>query len=119
MIDRDIYFIQHFLVEALARCTSELEIIVLRNSSTLTKVIREWKAKKLVIQWKTEIFKKEILRKESKINIDAEHNIVKATFKSEYYKKLEEAFKLDYHNDDIPTVEPITQRAAKKTIGQR
>ena len=119
LIDRDIYFIQHFLVEALARCTSELEIIVLQNSSTLTKVIREWKAKKLVIQWKTEIFKKEILRKDYKINIDAEHNIVKATFKSEYYKKLEEAFKLDYHNDDIPTVEPITQRAAKKTIGQR
>ena len=119
LIDRDIYFIQHFLVEALARCTSELKIIVLKNSSTLTKVIREWKAKKLVIQWKTDIFKKEILREDYKINIDAEHNTMKATFRFEYYKKLEEAFILDYRNDDIPTIEPITQRAAKKTIGQR
>ena len=117
LIDRDIYFVQHFLVEALARCTSELCIVVVQNSSTLAKVVTEWKTKKLVIQWKTDIFKKKILRKDYKIDIDAERNTVNTTFKTEYYRKLEEAFKLSVNNDE--TIASITKHTAKKIIGQR
>ena len=117
LIDRDIYFLQHYLVETLARCTSELCIVIVQNSSTLTKVITEWKIRKLVIPWKTKIFKKDTLRKDYKIDIDAEHNTVNTTFKCEYYKKLEEAFKLSANNDE--TIASITESTAKKIIGQR
>ena len=50
--DRDIYFLQHYLVESLARCTSKLTVVVLQNSTTLTKVLEEWKKNQLVDQWK-------------------------------------------------------------------
>ena len=117
LIDRDIYFVQHYLVETLARCTSELYIIVLKNSSTLTKVVTEWKMKKLVIQWKTEIFKKDTLRKDCKIEIDAEHNTISTTFKTGYYNKLVEASGLYSNDDDLFTRD--AERTAKKIIGQR
>ena len=48
LVDRNIYFVQHYLVEALTRCTSELYVVVLQNSEILTKVIKEWKSKDLV-----------------------------------------------------------------------
>ena len=43
LIDRDIHFQQHYLVEMLARCTSELSIVVLQNSPALDYVIKKWK----------------------------------------------------------------------------
>ena len=117
LIDRDIYFVKHYLVETLARCTSELCIVVLKNSSTLTKVITEWKMKKLVIQWKTDILKKDILRKDYQIEIDAKHNTINTTFKTQYYKTLEEGFKLSGNNNE--TISSVTEHTAKKMIGQR
>ena len=41
IVDRDIYFLQHYLVESIARCTSKLSVVVLQNSTTLTKVTEE------------------------------------------------------------------------------
>ena len=32
VIDCDIYYVQHYLVEALARCTTDLCVVVLQNS---------------------------------------------------------------------------------------
>ena len=61
LIDRDIYFVQHCLVEMLARCTSQLYVIVLQKSLILEKVTDEWKNKGLVNQWKTKVAKVAIL----------------------------------------------------------
>ena len=63
-IDRDIYFLQHYLVESLARCTSNLTVVVLQNSATITKVIREWKNNQLVNQRKI-ICKKDSQKKKN------------------------------------------------------
>ena len=52
IVDRDIYFLQHYLVESLARCTSKLTVVVLQKSTTLTKVLEEWKKNQLVDHWK-------------------------------------------------------------------
>ena len=116
LIDHDIYFVQHYLVEALARCTSELCIVVVENSSTLAKVITEWKTKKLVIQWKTEIFKKDTIREDYEIHVDTKHATINTTFTTKYYQKLEEAFKLSVNNDE--TFASNTKHTAKKIIGQ-
>ena len=53
LIDRDIHFVQHYLVEILARCTSKLDAVVVQNSTDLTKVTTAWKTESLVSQWET------------------------------------------------------------------
>ena len=47
VIDGDINYVKHYLVETLARCTTDLCIVVLQNSSTLKKITREWKNQNL------------------------------------------------------------------------
>ena len=48
LIDRDIYFLQHYLVEMISRCTSELFVVVLQKGSALDYVTEKWKFEKLV-----------------------------------------------------------------------
>ena len=61
VIDRDIYSIQHYLVEAMTRCTSKLVVVVLEKSDTLSGITNKWKAgrkgKPLIDDWKIEIVK--------------------------------------------------------------
>ena len=57
LIDRDIYHLQHYLVELIARCTSELYVIVLQNNEALKTVTDVWKSNNLVDQCKTETTK--------------------------------------------------------------
>ena len=114
LIDRDIYYLQHYLVEMIARCTSELYIILL-NSTILTKVTTEWKNKGLVNQWKTKIFQKDIQRENCVVDEDKNQNIITATFKSEYYKTLKEAWNGLSASGDKNIATSIEQRA-KETI---
>ena len=89
-IDRDIYFLQHYLVESLSRCTSKLTVVVLQNSATLTKVTDEWKKKQLVNQWET-ICNKDT-QKKNFVFKKQDDKVINGTFKFEYYGKLEEEF---------------------------
>ena len=61
VIDRDIYSIQHYLVEAMTRCTSRLAVVVLEKSSTLSGITDEWKAgrkaERLIDYWEIEMMK--------------------------------------------------------------
>ena len=101
VIDRDIYFLQHYLVESLSRCTSRLTIIILQNSTILTKVTEEWKKNQLVNQWKT-ICNKDTHKKDFVIKKQKDDKIINATFKEEYYEKLEERFNgLSTNKDDL------------------
>ena len=47
-IDRNIYNVQHYLVQTLARCTADFCIVVLKNRSTLKDVTAEWKSKQMI-----------------------------------------------------------------------
>ena len=42
-IEHDIYIVQHYLVEAMARCTSKLALVVLQRSETVSRIIEKWK----------------------------------------------------------------------------
>ena len=116
LIDRDIYFVQHYLVETFARCTSELCVIVLKNSPIMAKVTTKWKIKELVRQWEINISSKAKQRSKFITEKD-DQNTINATFKSEYYGKLEEAFKqLSNSNDE--TMKPMIEQRAKEIIDQ-
>ena len=117
LIDSNIYFVQHYLVETFARCTSKLYVIVLKNSPIMAKVTKEWKTKELVSQGEINISSKAKQRGEFKINKGENHNTMDVTFKSEYYKKLEEAFKQISKSED-ETIKPIIERRAKEIIDQ-
>ena len=117
LIDRDIYFVQHYLVETFSRCTSELCIIVLKDSPIMAKVKTEWKTKELICQWGVNISSKNKQRNDIKIEKGKNQNTINATFKSEYYGKLEEAFKqLSNSNDE--TMKPMIEQRAKEVIDQ-
>ena len=62
VVDRDIYSMQHYLVEAMARCTSKLAIVVLERSITLSRIVEKWmdglNGKQLIDHWKIEIVMK-------------------------------------------------------------
>ena len=101
LIDRDIYFVQHYLVEMLSRCTSELFVVVLQNSSALNNVIEKWKTKELINQWKTEISKKDNQNKDSQFRFYNERRIIEGKLKSKYYMSLEEKFESSRFNNKI------------------
>ena len=118
LIDRDIYFVQHFLVEMLARCTSQLYVIVLQNSSVLEKVTAEWKNKGLVDNWKTEIRKSDFQSKPSEFCMKESDKIVKVTLKTESYNKLDEEFRrLSTSKDE--TVKSNAEQRAKGVIDSK
>ena len=50
VIDCDRYYVQHDLRETLARCTTDLCVVVLENSPTVTDVTLNWKTKQTIKQ---------------------------------------------------------------------
>ena len=100
IVDRDIYFLQHYLVESLARCTSKLTVVVLQKSATLTKITDEWKKKQLVNQWET-ICNKDTQKKYFVFKKQKDDKVINITFKGEYSGKLEERFNVLSTNKDV------------------
>ena len=109
VVDRDIYSVQHYLVEAMARCTSKLAVVVLERSLTLSGIIEKWmiglNGKQLIDHWKIEIEmegKKErhysnfSLNKISKVisiyPFSKEHKQIKQQFDNEKEKGKREKF---------------------------
>ena len=109
VVDRDIYSLQHYLVEAMARCTSKLAVVVLERSLTLSGIIEKWmiglNGKQLIDHWKIEIEmegKKErhysnfSLNKISKVisiyPFSKEHKQIKQQFDNEKEKGKREKF---------------------------
>ena len=118
LIDSDIYFVQHYLVEMLARCTSQLYVIVLQNSSILEKVTYEWKNKGLVDNWKTTICTNDFQAEPLKFRMEESNKIIEVIFKTETYNKLDEEFKkLDTIKDE--TIKYNTEQQAKEVIDQK
>ena len=94
VIDCDIYYVQHYLVETLARCTSDLYVVVLQKTSTMTKVTTEWKTKQAIQQWEIKISGDNSQEEDFEIEFTRGTNtkIINAKFRSEYYKKLEKEY---------------------------
>ena len=114
VIDRDIYFLQHYLAESLARCTSKLTIVVLQNSATLKNVTEEWKRSQLVNQWKT-LCDKDTHKKNFVFKKQKDDKIINVTFKDEYYGKLEDRFRgISANKDELK--ESKMKSYAKKII---
>ena len=63
IIDQDIYSVQHYLVEAMARSTNKLNIVVLEKTDTISKIIAQWEdglnGHHLIDHWKVQISKGE------------------------------------------------------------
>ena len=114
LIDRDIYFQQHYLVEILARCTSELSIVVLRKSAALDYVIEKWKTEELVNHWKIEISLKENQDENYKLLCIDEQKTINGKFRSKYYKCLKETFYLSCIKNETTVFN--SEEAVWKTI---
>ena len=117
LIDRDIYFQQHYLVEMLTRCTSQLFVVALKNSSALTNVLEKWKNEELVNQWKTKISTKKNQTKDIEFSWDDEQRIINGTIRPKYYDNLEKAFKSSSIISE--TTDSIRVRTAQETINQQ
>ena len=118
LIDSDIYFVQHYLVEMLARCISQLYVIVLQNSSILEKVTDEWKNKGLVDNWKTAIRTNDFQAEPLKFRMEESNKIIDVIFKTETYNKLDEEFKKLSTNKD-ETIKYNTEQQAKEVIDRK
>ena len=110
-IDRDIYFLQHYLVESLARCTSKLTVVVLQKSATIIKVTDEWKTNQLVNQWKT-ICNNDTQRKKFIFKKQKDEKVITVTYQAEYYGKLEEKF------NGLSSSKDETKESKMKTIAK-
>ena len=42
IIDQEMYSVQHYLVETMTRCTTKLNIVVLKKSNTMSNIIVQW-----------------------------------------------------------------------------
>ena len=93
IIDRDIYSLQHYLVECIARCTTHLNIVVLGENKTINSITQKWKegiSGKPLIE-----VRKIILSKERKQSNDAdlrENGIITIDTFSQEYKILQQKF---------------------------
>ena len=119
VLDRDIYYVQHYLVETLCRCTTDLCVVVLQTCSTLNKVTAEWKSKQMIEQWNVEISKDAAARENFKTELKSIKNcsLVNATFSFKYFEKLEKEFEKLVTEDTI--FQYKDEFEAKKTLQQR
>ena len=76
LIDHDIYCLQHYLVETMARCTTKLNIVVMEKSSTILNIMAHWDKKldgqPLIEHWKVQFNKgswETVHQKDEKLNI--------------------------------------------------
>ena len=119
LIDRNIYHLQHYLVEMIARCTSELYVIVLQNTDALKTVTDIWKNSKLVDQCKTETTKDPFARKGLLLEYDKNLEIIRGIFSSEKYEKLEEAFRELSSTSEGEVIAAKRDRIAKEVIDKK
>ena len=119
LIDRDIYHLQHYLVEMIARCTTELYVVVLQNSEALKTVTDVWKSNKLVDKYTIET----TADLSGGTDLLLEHNekakIIRGIFPSEKYKQLEKEFRKFSSTSEDEVIAMKKERIAKERIDKR
>ena len=113
IIDRDIYYEQHYLVETLGRCTTNLNIIVLQNNSTLKNLTGKWKTQQVIQQWKINICEDaaEVEDFDFELKTSGTCQIMNVKFKCEYSKKLKKEF------EELVTEDKISQSKKEHRAG--
>ena len=122
VIDRDIYFVQHYLVEAIARCTTDLCIVILQNSLTLTAITGEWKNKEAVQKCEIKISEDSSLQGDFVLDFMHCRNTttISAKLRREYYKMLENIFAESMTAlTEVKTIDSKMKIEARKIILQR
>ena len=122
VIDRDIYSVQHYLVEALTRCTSKLAVVVLEKSITLTRITDQWKrgrkAKPLLDHWRLEMMterKKEMFPGDFREKL----NIISINPFSKHHRQLKVKFdneELQYKEENLGFM--VVQEAMEKILNR-
>ena len=94
VIDDNIEALRHYLVECIARCTTQLNIVVLGSNKILTNITDKWKDKnkKLVTQWKIEFDKIGKMKIEELFEIKKD-GIIKIFQSSKCYEDMEREYK--------------------------
>ena len=116
VIDHDIYCVQHYLVEAMARCTNNLTVVVLQESETVSRIIEKWEngldGKSLIDRWKVQI-SAEVEEKEN-YEIAEEQKLVTINGSSEEHEEMRNKFGHhieENHNFNIEqTAEELIQK---------
>ena len=117
IIDQDIYSIQHYFVEVMARCTSKLAIMVLQRSETISQIADDWKDRnknqQLIHEWKIDI--KSLGNMKSNFQIDKNLNVITINCSSKDHEKMR--YKFDQYKEDNLGVN--FQKKAKELIQKR
>ena len=93
IVDRDIYSLQHYLVECIARCTTYLNVVLLGTNKSLKIITQRWKegiCGKPLVERRRIILKKG--GKQSKDGDTQEFEGITIDIFSQEYKKLKQAF---------------------------
>ena len=121
IIDQDIYSVQHYLVEAMARCTNKLNIVVLEESEALSKITAHWKeglnGKQLVEPWKIQ-FKKG--KKEVEYQKDTKRTLTPINDSSRNLEKMQKIYdKYKKQNRSCSATYEKQRRRANEFIQER
>ena len=122
VIDRDIYNIQHYLVEAMTRCTSKLAVVVLEKSNTLSGITDKWKAgrkaKPLIDHWKIEMVKE---KNKGRFSDDfrAKLNVISVNPFSKKHKQLKVKFDTEEAQYKEENLGSVMVREAEEKIRKR
>ena len=122
VVDRDIYSVQHYLVEAMARCTSKLAVVVLERSPTLSGIIKNWmdgvNGKQLIVHWKIELVTEE--KKELICNsfpLDQDSKVISVYPFSKEHKQMKQQFDNEKENEEHEKLR--VRKEAEETIWKR
>ena len=95
VIDPDIGALRHYLIECIARCTTQLNIVLLGSNEELTELTAQWKYRteneQLVEKWRVEIVNDGIEQKKELFE-RKEKGFIKIFKISECYKNMEKFF---------------------------
>ena len=93
-IDQDMYNMQHYFVEVMARCTNKLSIVVLQRSDALSKIIKHWEGesmeKKLIDHWKVQ--ESTGGKKKSNYYVDESLKLIKINCCSKEHEEMQKIF---------------------------
>ena len=99
-IDHDIYCVQHYLVEAMARCTNNLAVVVLEKSETVSRIIEKWEdgldRKSLIDRWKVQV--NAGVKKNVNYDIAEEQKLVTINGSSKEHEEMRRKF--DHHIEE-------------------
>ena len=124
VIDRDIYSVQHYLVEAMTRCTSKLAVVVLENSNTLSGITDKWKAgrrkgKPLIDHWKLEMIKQRKKGGQFSADFRQKSNVISINPFSKNHKQLKVKFDNEEPQYKEENLGSMKEREAKEKIRNR